>query len=145
MRAEYGPVLLPFDASDEAILSVVGGWCDKLVAYDYEGAVSMLLPSAWTPELLKAAIETIDGWEESGRRHHVTPLKAAVFRAGDEPQNNALPRHDVHRDTLTDGSPYIWIWFDLPLDGFWSDLTATFELDATDEGLGFTLDQVHVM
>jgi hypothetical protein len=145
MPTQDGPILLPFDASDEDILSVVMRWCDKLVAQDYAGAISILLQSAWTPELLKTAIETIDGWDDSGPPHHVTPPETATFRPDDEPQNNAYPRLEVDRSTLPDGSSYISVWFDLPLDGFWSDLTATFDVDATDGGLGLTLDQVHVM
>lgn len=37
------------------------------------------------------------------------------------------------------------VWFDLPLDGVWSDLTATFDVCKEDGQLVLELVDVHVM
>jgi hypothetical protein len=36
------------------------------------------------------------------------------------------------------------VWFDLPLDGSWSDLTATFDLQERGGALVLVLQEIHV-
>jgi hypothetical protein len=75
----------------------------------------------------------------------VTPLASAKYYPGDEPLNNPWPRHEVDRDTLPDGQPFTSVWFDMPLNGYWSDVTATFDLDRDGEMLVLALEMIHVM
>lgn len=79
----------------------------------------------------------LDNFEDG---HKLTPLDSARYRPGDEPVNNPWPRHEVDRD-----GEFIFVWFDLPLDGYWSDLTATFNVDVEGQTLILSLDAVHVM
>jgi len=37
------------------------------------------------------------------------------------------------------------VWFDLPLNGVWSDLTATFDIKLDGEALYLELDDIHVL
>ena len=69
-----------------------------------------------------------DGWV-----YKVTPLHSA--------SGGPKPRHEV--DRCDDGRAFVW--FDLPLNGQWSDLTALFDVIPKDDGLHVVLDQVHVM
>ncbi len=63
----------------------------------------------------------------------MTPLEVAV--------GGPVPRHEVDRDGADRG----FIWFDLPLNGEWSDLTATFWFMPSDDGTVIALDDLHVM
>ena len=59
------------------------------------------------------------------------------------------PRHEVDRwespRDLGDGRLAIGqVWFDLPLDGEWSDLTATFEIQRAVGGVQLVLNDIHV-
>lgn len=38
-----------------------------------------------------------------------------------------------------------YVWFDLPLNGFWSDLTTTLDLRVMNNQLVFELNDIHVM
>jgi hypothetical protein len=67
-----------------------------------------------------------------GTTYRVTPLGTA--------RGGPVPRHRVDRD-----GDRIRVWFDLPLNGEWSDLTATFDVVRRDQGLSLVLDDVHVM
>ena len=141
-----GLVLLDLDAPDEVILGAVRAWCEALAAEDYGEAMAMIHAPSWTIDSFRHCIQTCDGWlEPAVPAHKVTPLASARYRAGDEPKNNPWPRHVVDRTTLPDGSPYISVWFDLPIDGFWSDLTATFDLEQVGEHYVLALDMIHVM
>lgn len=136
---------LSADASDEEILAAVRRWCDALAAEDYEGAFAMVLAPKWTADLLERTVAGYGDPEDTEDQHKVTPLGSARYRPGDEPVNNPWPRHEVDRDTGWDGQEHISVWFDLPLDGYWSDLTATFDVDPLENGLVLVLDMIHVM
>ena len=133
------------DASDEDILTVVRRWNDTLAAEDYEGALTMIRAPGWTADLLQRTIAGYGHPEPAERVHKVTPLASARYHPGTEPLNNPWPRHEVDRDTLPDGKPFISVWFDMPLDGYWSDVTATFNLDRDGDMLVLALEMIHVM
>ena len=48
------------------------------------------------------------------------------------------PTHNIRREDSE-------VWFDLPLDGVWSDLTATFDIRELDDCIVLQLEQIHVM
>ena len=63
--------------------------------------------------------------------HRITDWRTAIVV--DTP-----PTHDVNREINE-------VWFDLPLDGIWSDLTATFDIWKLDKCIVLQLEQIHVM
>lgn len=134
--------MLPLDASDAHVLAAVREWVDLLVEERYEDACTFLFqegddPYAWTPELLKTLITNygslyLDDNEETFK---VTSLEQA--------RGNRTPRHDVNR--IESGEPEGFVWFDLPINGEWSDLTAVLDLTIVDDMLVLELDSIEVM
>ncbi|MEO6458636.1 MAG: hypothetical protein ABIO92_10270, partial [Chloroflexia bacterium] len=101
----------------------------------------------WTPDILETVIRNYGSIEPTsdGETFKVTPLQQA------QAPSNLLPTHDVNRygedeiDT-SDGTALVGdVWYDLPLNGEWSDLTATFRLYQIEDGLVMALEDVHVM
>jgi len=130
------------NASSEEILAVVKEWCRVLDQEDYETAYSMTWHSPkdhWTPKLMKDAISTYGCVipRPDGQVFKVTPCETGV--------GNLIPRHEVDwRDKERSGIAGD-VWVDLPLNGEWSDLTATFYLRRWDECLVLELNEIHVM
>jgi hypothetical protein len=98
--------------------------------------------TAWTPELLAAVIQNYGSVEsrDDGKTFAVTPIATAV---------GAGPRFDVtwFEKPLGYGSGASvgHARYDLPLNGQWSDVTASFDIVDTAEGLALALDDVHAM
>jgi hypothetical protein len=139
------PVRFRQDVSDEEILAVVRRWSDTMAAGNYRAALTMVHAPGWTAELLQRTLAGYGDPDAPEQLHQVTLLEFARYRPGDEPFNNPWPRHKVDRFVLPDGKENISVWFDLPLDGYWSDLTATFDLDLKGETLVLALNMIHVM
>lgn len=128
--------LIPKSASDDDILSIVREWTALLAQDDYEGAFKITRHDdyyQWTPELISTVIKNYGSIEplEDGHVCQVTPIESAT---GDN-----SPRHEVDRTC----DPWK-VWFDLPLDGEWSDLTATFSVFQDDVSLGLVLNEIHI-
>lgn len=135
------------DRTDQAVRSVVERWVGLLVEERFDEAMEMLGPSGtWTPELLAAVVRNYGSIEprDDGRTFCVT-APTATKEGGDArfdvtwldpPLTNRL---DYAPDLLGHAR------YDLPLDGQWSDLTATFEIVELPEGAVLALDDVHVM
>ena len=126
---------LPPDASDSQILDLVRAWADSLATEDYAGALALVdARPHWTPELLRTVITNYGSVEpmRDGSTYRVTPIDTA--------HGGPAPRHEVAR-----AGGRISVWFDLPLNGEWSDLTATFDVVRRNDGLSLVLDDVHVM
>jgi hypothetical protein len=141
------PVRLPLDCPDADILAVARRWTERLVAEDYVGAWDMLLhrpKEVWapTPDVLRARI---------------------VNYGSPDP----IPGEPVCVVTLIEaaaGSPWRWLpslkrersgnpnrpdvrgrleW-QLPLNGAWSDLVASFDLVDAGGELAFVLAALRV-
>jgi hypothetical protein len=135
------------DRTDKAVRSAIERWVGLLVEQRYDEAMAMLAPSAmWTPELLVTVIRNYGSVEprDDGRTFSVT-APAVTTEGGDArfeatwldpPLTNRL---DYAPDLLGHAR------YDLPLDGAWSDVTATFEILDLPEGAVLALDDVHVM
>ncbi|HEY1341314.1 MAG TPA: hypothetical protein VGF59_27580 [Bryobacteraceae bacterium] len=126
---------LPPDAADSQILDAVRAWVVALAAEDYAGALVLVEAGPhWTPELLRTVIANYGSIEpmRDGSTYRVTPPGSA--------RGGPPPRHAVAR-----AGDRISVWFDLPLNGEWSDLTATFDVVRRHGGLVLVLDDVHVM
>jgi hypothetical protein len=140
-------IVLPIDATDDAILSVVRKWVAALAAGDFETAYAMTAHDPyyrWTPERIR---EVIAGYglpepAPDGIVHRVTPMETAE-------QDDVRPVHEVVRwkgPRRTEGGRDAIgeVRFDLPLDGAWSDLTATFEIQRGADDIVLVLNEIHV-
>ena len=131
-------------ASDEEILALVRDWVGLLAAKDYDAAFALTEHDpyyGWTPPRIRRVVEGYGSLEPTPTAHQVTPIAEA--------SGGPAPRHQVSRweepQARTTNSEAIGeVWFDLPLDGSWSDLTATFEVRRRDERLLLVLNEIHV-
>jgi hypothetical protein len=90
----------------------------------------------WTPELIRAVVQGYGLPEphRSGRVFTVTPRKST---------HGGPPRRTVDREEIR---PHAMaeVWYDLPLNGEWSDLTATFRIEPRDDGSVVVLQEIRV-
>jgi hypothetical protein len=135
---------LPADASDDEILALAWDWSEALAEDRYTDAFELVAAREhWTPELMKTVISNYGStepmWDHSV--WHVTPLATAL------PSHDGLVGdQDVQRyDRETPDGRIGFVWFDLPLNGAWSDLTATFDIHRQGDRLFLELDDIHVM
>jgi hypothetical protein len=140
-------VRLPLDCPDAAILAAAEEWTDRLAAEDFAGAWEMLLHRAgevWapTPAALKARIRQC-GCEVPipGESLRVTPTATA---AGERwrrlPALSRTADGDTYRGPAIRGR----LDWQLPLNGEWSDLVASFDLLEHDDVLVFVLAALRV-
>jgi hypothetical protein len=137
-------IVLPHDASDEAILVLVERWVDRLAARDYGGAAAMLTQEGnernWPPSLVE---EVISGYEAPGGPSPsvVTSPDAALEELP------AGPRAEVTRWARPRARPEVagTVEYDLPLNGAWSDLTAIFWIRRLPQGLALELYDIHIL
>jgi hypothetical protein len=136
---------LPLEASDQEILDAVREWVGLLIEERYTDAYEFLSHEershGWTPELIATLIQNYGSPEplESTEVFKVTSLEDAKV---DPPRYMPL-RQDVHR--YGKHYPEGYIWFDLPLNGYASDLTATLEFRVRKNHFVFELTDIHVM
>jgi hypothetical protein len=141
------------ERTTEAVRAVVERWVGLLVERKYAKAITMLAatrplldPPAtetwWTPELLATVIQNYGSVEprEDRKTSAVTPIATA---AGDGPRFEVTWFENPVGCGW--GASVGQACYDLPLNGTWSDVTATFDIIETAEGLALALDQVHVM
>jgi hypothetical protein len=135
------PKQLPVGATDDEVLAAVREWAALLAAERYDEAYDFLAHAPgehWTPALLRAVVENYGSPapRRDGRRVQVTPIETA----GGGP----APRHEVDREAVSPDE-VASVWFDLPLNGEWSDLTALLSVRADGDALVLRLDDLHVM
>ncbi len=133
------PTRLPLDASDREILDFVQDWIQLLANGDYTSAVQVLRQHdrwPWDPELLEKIIQGygVPSPCDSGEVFQVTPMAEA--------QGEPSPP-EVTRDRGP-GQRVGWVFHELPLNGEWSDVAASFGLDEVDGGLYLVLEQLRV-
>jgi hypothetical protein len=132
-------------ASDEEILGVVRQWVKLLAAGDFDAAYALIDHDAyhgWTPDLMRRVVEGCGHPESTPTRHCVSPIAEA---SGGPTPRHEVARWDPPRD-LGSGSECLGcFWFDLRLDGSWSDMTATFEIMRRGEKLSLVLGEIHMM
>ena len=134
-------IRIPQRASDDQILDAVRDWVNALSQENYDRAFVLTAHETyyqWTPALLRKTIEGY-GLPEP---HPKGPFKVSPIETA---AGHINPRHVVERfSETTENSPIGEIWFDLPLNGNWSDLTATFTIHRWNDGLVIALSEVHV-
>lgn len=139
----------PLNADDKTILNGVRQWIELLADERYDEAVRWLycpaIGTRWTPSLLKSLVANYGFVEPrtDGKIYHVTST-AAVKTGRDEnpyqdvewfPNDSAQVSHGVMG----------MVHFDLPLNGEWSDVTATFLIHKVAGKLLLQLEDMHVL
>jgi hypothetical protein len=135
---------LSINVADEEILNLVRQWCSFLAEEQYQKAYDLCShppDEHWSSTLIETVISNYGSVEprRDGKRFKVTSLETAT--------GNLIPTHEVDRfENPTRADDVIGIiWFDLPLNGEWSDLTATFDIKKLGDNLVLVLDDIHVM
>ena len=118
--------------TDEQILEAVTSWVEVLTSGDYGEALAVVhaLPH-WTADLLERVITNYGNPSRPPGPHRVTsPARA-----------QGAGTHAV--DRFANG--VVEAWYDLPLDGEWSDLTATLLVRNRGTDSVLELQDVHIM
>ena len=123
-------VRLPLNCSDAEILAVAEEWTNRLAAEDYAGAWDMLLHrpgEVWAPTPDK--------------------IRDRIVNCGCEMPVEGEPPRVTPTATAT-GTPWRWLpsltRTELPLNGEWSDLVASFDLEGHGGALVFVLAALRV-
>ncbi|MES2731123.1 MAG: hypothetical protein V4714_05220 [Bacteroidota bacterium] len=141
-------VKLALDATPTEILKAVEAWVKFLEQEDYPKAYAYTEHDEyyqWSPELIK---EVISGYglpepHPNGEVFKVTSVDPArnqdrmpcqEVNYNDEP----LPYEEKEAEIIGQ------VWYDLPLNGEWSDLTATFQILKREAYLTLELAEIHV-
>lgn len=130
--------VLSFNATDEDVLEAVESWIDALVEGSFESAFAMTAHDPerlWTPRLIQEVIAGY-GLPDPNGVSRVTSRAAAVGRPS---------TREVDRVEAVPPNAIGMVWYALPLDGAWSDLTATFRLENGTAGQHLVLEEIHVM
>ena len=123
-------------ASDEEILRFIDRWAELMEREDYAGAFAFTdhTPEMhWSPELIREVVKSY-GEGRPDQRVTVAGLPTDIT------QRKSVSRWDRNwRGEVGQ------VWYDLNIDGFASDLTATFAIIESPDGLLIRLDDIHVM
>ncbi|TGD83125.1 hypothetical protein [Hymenobacter wooponensis] len=141
------PVALPLDASDEDILEAVRIWVKLLELERYEEAFQYTFQDPyyeWTPELMRDVIYGygFPEYEADSEVYKVTSMEEAVTDG-----NNPYAEIDFHmprKHKVENVLIVAEIWFSLPLNGKWSDVTATFNVLYMPTSVSLELQEIHV-
>ena len=132
-------VRLSANPKDEEILSVIDTWLGALANGDYERAYRVTEHDAyyrWTPRLIE---EVVRGYGlklgDESSAHRVS--RGAATSGGP-------PRRSIDRQNVPPGV-IAFVEHDLPLDGVWSDLTATFRVEPRGTDAVLILEDIHVL
>ena len=137
----------PLNATDEQLLMAVDHWIGLLAEERYEEAFKLLylnspLDDGWSPDLIRALVQNYGISEpcRDGKVHRVTPIAQT---SGGRPN----PCRMVFRYDDDNGAKGLegYIHFDLPLDGEWSDVTASFDIWRIEDKLVLHLEDMHVL
>lgn len=121
--------------SDDELIRFIDEWATLLEREDYEAAykhTAHVLSMHWTPDLIR---EVIKAYGNADPNQKVT----LQGKPTDVTQRKEVDRWEGARDNFGE------IWYDLNIDGKVSDLTATFELRRSGEGVTIHLNDIHVM
>ena len=128
--------LLPTNSTDEDLIRYVDRWAEHLEKEEYTAAFALTDQEPemkWTPDLVR---EVIKAYGAALPTQRVT----VTGKPTDISQRKAVSRWPKNRfDAIGQ------IWYDLNIDGFASDLTATFGIFMVGGGLTLRLSEIHVM
>ncbi len=128
--------ILPSHSSDQQLLEIVHEWVRLLEADKYGEAFSLIEPmpdTGWTPDFLK---EFVAGYGDEEPGQHVTLEGKST---------DISQRIKVTRWAQNSSSEIGEVWYDLNINGFATDITATFSIFVVSDGMVLKLNDVHVM
>jgi hypothetical protein len=130
---------LSLNPADEEILCAVESWIDDLSRGDFDSAYTRTDHDTyyqWSPELIRSVIEGYGSpvLAEQTRKSSATSRTLAAGEA---------PRRVVDRTAMPPNSN-AYVEYSLPLDGAWSDLSATFRVEPRESGCALVLEEIHV-
>jgi hypothetical protein len=109
-------LIMSLDPTDHEILETVDAWVEALTRGDYDRALALInAEPQWNADLLCRVVTNYGHFDRPPGPHRVTSPAAAE---GD-------PVREV--DRFANG--VVEAWYNLPLDGRWSDLTATISVE----------------
>lgn len=127
---------LPHSATDEELLRFADQWARLMEAENYVAAFEYTVHDPymrWTPELIRQVIKSYDECRPD-QRVTVEGKPTDVHQ-----------RKEVSRWPQSRNGSIGEIWYDLNIDGYASDLTATFSVQDGPDGLTVQLGEIHVM
>ncbi|MBX3169378.1 MAG: hypothetical protein KF760_18405 [Candidatus Eremiobacteraeota bacterium] len=124
--------------TQESIRQAIEEWVNLLVEEKYTEASAYIVHeegTVWPPEMLKEIIT-----DYSSRAQVNNPKVTDPATASGGPQ----PRHDIKMSSFN--PKYVGeAWWDIPISGSWSDLTATFLVKEHEKGATLVLEDFRVM
>lgn len=128
-------------ANDEGVLDLVRTWIELLSNQNYQAAFELTGHDSyysWTPWLIQKVIKGYGLPDESSQeKYEVTSVNDAL--------GGPTPRWEVEWFDRTDADGRVGeVSADIPLNGSWSDLTATFEIFLRDDRYVLVLNDIHV-
>lgn len=127
---------LPTTATDEELILFIDRWAALMELEDYEQAYASTghIPEmGWSPVLMRDVVRDYGDCEPNQKiTLHGKPT-------------DITQRKRVSRWARNDYGEIGEIWYDLNIDGYVSDLTATFRIVEHEAGLEVKLNDIHVM
>ena len=133
--------MLKSTATDKEILEFIDRWAALLAKEDYLAAFDFtehIKSHGWSPALIMKVIKSY-GDAETTQKVTLSNNGLAIDGAGNI--DKAVQIKEVEWIDETRG----YIWYDLNIDNYVSDLTATFDVDKTDSAIRVFLNDIHVM
>ncbi len=135
--------MLKSDATNEEIIEFIDKWALLLEIEDYHSAFNFTQHNTsmgWTAEIIKELIKSYGDCEPLQK---VTLFNNGLAIDGAGNIHPATQRKEV--DWAEDDADKGDIWYDLNIDGYVSDLTATFWLEKQNDELIVILNDIHIM
>jgi hypothetical protein len=134
-------ISLPLTTSDAEIIEAIEIWVRALSEARNDDAWHLLNWPSWCREWSAEVIGKLT-------RNHgsLEPIKdRQEFHVSDPEHAIGTPRHRVTRFPETSDQIVGHVCYDLPLNGEWSQLTATFEICRQQDMLTLVLEDIHVL
>jgi hypothetical protein len=143
-------VQLKFPVTNEDIEAAVQTWLDLLAEDMYDDAYAFTLHDPyyqWTPYLLE---QVINGYglpfEEDSKLSKCKVTSWVTAEDNGSKHNKDIEWYDI--PTLHPSSSHMIIgevFYDLPIDGIWSDLTAIFQILQIDDYVTLELNDIQML
>ena len=142
-------VKLPLNSSNAAMLEAVEKWIELLSNEEYDQAYNFTEHDEyheWTPELIEKIINNYGALEsdDNCKINKVTPINKVLHNQNIKPYREVtyfdepIINEDLGAEVAAE------IWYSLPLNDEWSDLTATFHVLKKNDHLTLLLQDIHV-
>jgi hypothetical protein len=137
---------LPLNANKEELITAVEEWVDLLVAKKYQEALRFIYPipyPEWDAQYFENWIVNygFDQPLKDGSTVEITPRSQAKGKQ----YNREFEAYETQIDDNTGLEVIGMIFYDMPLDGRWSDLTAQISVCKFENSLVLDMHGLHVM